>query len=182
MPESVCKQDAVINDQINTVTRQAALSSPLHMSIFANQADLSWLQSHSGDWYYFVDGNTSLQHDEYIWLVCKSSSAHNVTGYRLANKALELAVMQLAAVEDVVVIGLPDEQKGNAIHVIATLKNNSLDKAKLTTAISARISESFGDFVKPTAITFVDQLPEKSVKENRRQQLKSEFILLQRAA
>ena len=56
------------------------------------QAQLSWLQSSNGEWLYFLDESLasedmmSVIEQDYIWLVSQATSAHKISGYRIANE------------------------------------------------------------------------------------------------
>lgn len=152
------------------------------------QAQLSWLQSSDGGWFYFLDEKNarnikqSQDDSEHIWLVCQESSAHKVTGYRIENHAIEMFIEQLAAVNRVAVIGVPHELKGNAIYVYVEAKYSDIDLNTLSAAISAKLAGAFGEFSRPEQIHFVDELPVVSSKRECRQQLKMKTINLGFAA
>jgi len=152
------------------------------------QAQLSWLQSCNGEWFYFLDDNSekntrqNRQDNDHIWLVCQESSAHKVTGYRIKNHIIEKFIEQLAAVNRVAVIGVPHEHKGNAIYVYVEAKCSAIDLNTLSQAISAKLAGSFGEFSRPEQVHFVDELPVFKDKPSCRQQLKMKTMNLGFAA
>jgi acyl-coenzyme A synthetase/AMP-(fatty) acid ligase len=160
-------------------------SAPSHNG---QQAQLSWLQSCNGEWFYFIDENIheSKVLDEvvqdYIWLVCQKKAAHKVSGYRIENHLIETLIEQLAAVKHVAVFGVPHEHKGNGIHVDVELNGVSMDLSMWSQAISAKLIGYFGDFVQPEVIKFVDELPDISNKKICRQLLKSQTMNIHCAA
>ena len=97
------------------------MSNLLNQSV--ESAPLSWLQSNSGEWQYFVDkvlvdeSSSSVFTQDYIWLVSQAITSHKVSGYRIANQTMENFIEQLAGVEQAIVFGVPHEHKGNALHV-----------------------------------------------------------------
>jgi acetyl-CoA synthetase len=154
----------------------------------SQKAQLSWLQSSNGEWFYFFDDNAvekmSLEkvEPEYIWLVCQGSTSHKVSGYRIENHMIETLIEQLAAVNQAVVFGVPHEHKGNGIHVHVELNAATLDLSLLSEAISAKIAGFFGEFVQPEAVHFVDELSNSHNKKACRQILKSQTMSIRRAA
>lgn len=152
------------------------------------QAQLSWLQSCNGEWFYFLDdnGNENGALDkltqDYIWFACQEKSAHKVSGYRIENHRLETLIEQLAAVKRVVVFGVPDENKGNSIHAHVQLTGAAIDLSILSQAINAKLIGCYGDFAQPEEIKFVDELPDISNRKVCRQLLKSQTMNIRYAA
>jgi acetyl-CoA synthetase len=152
------------------------------------QAQLSWLQSCDGEWFYFLDDNASESNalnkiaQDYIWLVCQEKTTHRVSGYRIENHVIETLIEQLAAIKQVVVFGVPHEHKGNGIHVYAELNGAAIDLSILSQAISAKLIGCFGRFAQPELIKFVDELPDISNKKICRQILKSQTMNIHCAA
>ncbi len=152
------------------------------VSKIGQQLQLSWLQSSSGEWFYFFDADTvdsqsqeSIDSD-YIWLVSQAENTHNVSGYRIENHILETLIEQLAAVEHVAVFGVPHEHKGNGLHVYAQLNRGNIHSAKVSQAINAKLAGCYGEFALPEAITFVDELPHLVNKPLCRQRLKTQVM------
>jgi len=151
------------------------------------QAQLSWLQSSNGEWFYFKDKNfineaTLLAcEQEYIWLV-SPATADKVGGYRVANQTIEEFIEQLADVNQVVVFGVPHEKKGNAIHVYVELNNPATELSILSSTINAKLAGCLGDFAQADTIKFVDQLPIAQHKNVSRKILKSQNINMNYAA
>ena len=152
------------------------------------QAQLSWLQSCTGEWFYFLNDNASesdalnTAEQDYIWLVCQEKNAHKVSGYRIENNTIEMLVEQLAAVKKAFVFGVPHEHKGNSLHISVALNSTAIDLSILSQVISAKLVGYFGEFVEPEEITFVDELPNFNNKKACRQQLKSQKMNVHFAA
>ncbi|WP_085300220.1 AMP-binding enzyme [Cognaticolwellia mytili] len=151
-------------------------------------AQLSWLQSCTGEWVYFLENNTNESNaldkivQDYIWLVCQEKTTHKVGGYRIENHVIETLIEQIAAVKQVVVFGVPHEHKGNGIYVYAQLNGAAIDLSVLSRAISAKLVGCLGDFSEPEVIKFVDELPGISNKKLCRQILKSQAMNIHCAA
>ncbi|SEL34100.1 acetyl-CoA synthetase [Colwellia chukchiensis] len=149
---------------------------------------LSWLQSSNGQWRYLTAQynqkpiKSATTDQDYIWLVTQTSPKHKVSGYRIANWQLEGAIKQLAGVNQVLVFGIPHEQKGNAIHVYIERVNQKIDTAILAMAVNAKLASSFGAFVRADVIQYVDQLPDVSNPVQARQRLKAKKLIMKLAA
>lgn len=149
---------------------------------------LSWLQSSSGEWQYFVDKNlleesaAQVNTQDYIWLVSQTISDHKVSGYRIANQTIENIIEQLAGVKQAIVFGVPHEHKGNALHVYIELSNQGIEQTILSNAINAKLAGGIGEFVRADVIKFVDALPTILNKKIYRKTLKSQDITLSYAA
>jgi len=160
-----------------------------NLSDYSNQhAPLSWLQSSSGEWRYFIEQNSanktsvSALEQDYIWLVSQASSTYKVGGYRIANDSIETLIKQLSGVNKVVVFGIPDEQKGNAVHVYVELTNENIDLTILSSEINAKLAGCLGEIACADVIKYVEQLPVAKNQKVARKILKSQIITMHCAA
>ncbi|AWB59365.1 MULTISPECIES: acyl-CoA synthetase [unclassified Colwellia] len=162
------------------------MSNLLNQSV--ESAPLSWLQSNSGEWQYFVDkvlvdeSSSSVFTQDYIWLVSQAITSHKVSGYRIANQTMENFIEQLAGVEQAIVFGVPHEHKGNALHVYIELTHSGIEKTTLSNAINAKLAGGVGEFARADVITFVEKLPVDQNKRISRKTLKSQCITVKYAA
>ena len=151
-------------------------------------AQCSWIQLSNGEWSYEREANIANEAtlpiiaQDYIWLVSPATSAHNISGYRIANETIETFIKQLAGVSQVIAIGVPHEQKGNAIHIYVELITSNIELTTLSEAINAKLAGCFGEFARAELIKYVDQLPEAKNKEISRKILKSQNITMNYAA
>lgn len=156
--------------------------------LHAESAPLSWLQSNNGEWQYFTDESlikTSSAPDsepDYIWLVSQTTVSHKVCGYRIANQTMENFIEQLAGVEQAIVIGVPHETKGNALHVFIELSHLNIEINTLSNAINAKLVGGIGEFARADIIKFVEDLPIEKNKKCIRKNLKLQAINLKCAA
>ncbi len=175
-------------EQVRFIERAMSNLTTLLPSHSGQQAQLSWLQSCNGEWFYFLDENASESEaldnieQDYIWLVCQAKLGHKVSGYRIDNHVIETLIEQLAAVKHVAVFGLPHEYKGNGIHIYVELNGAAIDLPTLSQAIDAKLIGYFGDFAQPEVIKFVDELPNTNNKKVCRQLLKSQTMNIHCAA
>lgn len=85
---------------------------------------------------------------------------------------VEKAILEHALVEEVVVLGVPDAQWGEAIKAVCTLKQGeSLSPAELTEFVASRIAR----YKKPKHVVFVTQLPKKPDGSIDRQAVKAKY-------
>lgn len=143
-------------------------------------ANLAWHQLPCGQWQHFLNHQTEDKQlaRDYIWLVCQNSSAHKIAGYRLYNDDIESFIEELAAIEYAVVFGVPNEQKGNEIHLSIELASNKINEKVLTEAVQAKMIGKFGEYARPASITFSEKLPAEKNKKIARQLLKSQKITM----
>jgi acyl-coenzyme A synthetase/AMP-(fatty) acid ligase len=159
-----------------------------HSDRSGQQAQLSWLQSSNGEWFYFSDKNFINEdillacEQDYIWLVSQASSTDKISGYRVANQTIEDFIEQLADINQVVVFGVPHEKKGNAIHIHVELNNPTTELSTLSNTINAQLVGCLGDFAQADTIKFVDQLPITQNKKISRKILKSQNTSMNYAA
>lgn len=149
---------------------------------------LSWLQSNSGEWQYFVDKNlveesaALINTQDYIWLVSQAVSGPKLSGYRIANHTIENIIEQLTGVKQALVFGVPHEHKGNSLHVYIELSHQGIDQTILSNVINAKLAGGIGEFVCADVIEFVEVLPTTQNKPMARKTLKSQVITLNYAA
>lgn len=143
-------------------------------------ANLAWHQLLCGEWQHFSDhhGEDKFLARDYIWLVCQNSSAHKIAGYRLYNDDIESFIEELAAIEYAVVFGVPNEQKGNEIHLSIELASHRINKKVLIEAIKAKMVGKFGEYARPVSIAFTEKLPAEGNKKIARQLLKYQKITM----
>lgn len=154
----------------------------------SKQAELSWLQSCEGEWFYFLEKDTlnesasTVIEQDYIWLVSHHNSPHLLNGYRIANTSLESFVEQLTGIKRVIVFGVPHELKGNDVHIYVELSLSDTEQEVLSKAINEKLADYFGEFVRAETIVFVDEIPNTANKSLARKILKSQRITMQFAA
>ncbi len=154
----------------------------------SKQAELSWLQSCEGEWFYFLEKDTlnesasTVIEQDYIWLVSHHNSSHLLNGYRIANTTLESFVEQLTGIKQAIVFGVPHELKGNDVHIYVELSLSDTDQEALSKAINEKLADYFGELVRAETIVFIDEIPNTANKSLARKILKSQRITMQFAA
>ena len=84
----------------------------------------------------------------------------NVSGHRLSTMEVESALVAHEAVaEAAVVVGRPDEIKGQAISAFVTLEHGRKPSAELKDELRKWVAKEIGAMAKPDDIRFTDMLP-----------------------
>lgn len=97
--------------------------------------------------------------DGYFWILGRFDDVINVSGHRLGTAELEAAFMQHPQVNEVAVIGIPHEIKGQAVHAYISPSSGSDKKLDLEIELKEHIRSTIGPIAKPEKITFVSGLP-----------------------
>jgi acetyl-CoA synthetase len=105
-----------------------------------------------GDW-------ASVDEDSCWFLHGRADESMNVSGRKVGPAEIEQALMEHALIAEAVVIGVPDEIKGEAIIAFVVPKTGAaLTEADLE-EIAAKVVESLGPTLRPTKIHAVKELP-----------------------
>jgi acetyl-CoA synthetase len=105
-----------------------------------------------GDW-------ASVDEDGCWFLHGRADESMNVAGRKVGPAEVETALMQHPAVGEAVVIGAPDELKGEAIVAFVVLKTSAAVTADLPAEISRKAVDILGPTLRPREINLVPQLP-----------------------
>src|SRR5712672_671449 len=110
--------------------------------------------------------------DGYFYLVDRKKDMIISGGFNVYPQMIEQAIYEHPAVHEVIVIGIPDEYRGEAAKAFVKLRNganpNTLDE------LQAFLTGKLGKHEIPTALDFVDDLPRTSVGKLSRQQLRNQ--------
>jgi long-chain acyl-CoA synthetase len=122
---------------------------------------------HSGDM-------GSFDSEGYLWYKGRKSEKELIKpgGENVYPAEIETAILQHPLVDEVAVIGVPDQQWGEAIKAICTLKKGeSLNENELIEFVAARIAH----YKKPKYVVFVSKLPKTADGLIDREKVKAEF-------
>jgi len=114
--------------------------------------------------------------DDYIWVIEDSIERLKTERYRLASSEIESILLSHTDVQDVAVIGLPHEQKGNEIHAFVVLKEGTLADKNIEHALREMINSNIGSVAVPKFIEFIDYLAKTSSGEVMRKALKAQAL------
>ena len=90
-------------------------------------------------------------------LVDRAAEVVVVAGFRVYPHEVEAVIARVPGVEDVAVIGVPDDVTGNA--VVAYLRVAGLDADDVADAVRERCEAALAGFKRPARIEVVDELP-----------------------
>jgi len=72
--------------------------------------------------WYLAGDSAKMDNDGYIWIIGRIDDVLKVSGYRLGSAEIESALVSHPAVTEAAAIGLPDDLRGNVIHVTVILR------------------------------------------------------------
>src|SRR6202030_3918328 len=109
--------------------------------------------------------------DGYFYLVDRKKDMNISGGFNVYPQMIEQAMYEHPAVHEVIVIGIPDDYRGEAAKAFVKLRAGarpfSLDELK------AFLSGKLGKHEIPAALEFVDELPRTSVGKLSRHELRN---------
>jgi acyl-CoA synthetase (AMP-forming)/AMP-acid ligase II len=110
----------------------------------------------------FVDGElrtgdlATVDADGYIFVVDRKDDFIKSWGYRVSSQEVESCVLELKDVVSAAAVGTPSMESGEAVHVFAVLKPDSVLTAE---QIIAHCRERLAKYMVPEKVTFIDKLP-----------------------
>ncbi|WP_026905916.1 acetate--CoA ligase [Paucisalibacillus globulus] len=125
---------------------------------------------------YFASDLALIDEEGYIWVVGRSDDAFNVAGHRLSTMEMESAVLEVAGVSEVAVIGVPDAIKGEVPVVFVRLADGFSESEELLERISSSIEKQIGAIARPQEIIVSDALP-KTVSGKIMRRLLKEIVV-----
>jgi long-chain acyl-CoA synthetase len=113
-----------------------------------------------------------MDEDGYVFLVDRIKDLIICSGFNVYPRTIEEAIMHHPAVEEVNVIGVPDEYRGEAPVAFVKLKaGQSLTESELKTHISERLNK----IEMPKEIIFKDALPKTLIGKLSKKELRTEY-------
>jgi len=105
-----------------------------------------------GDW-------AEIDEDGFWFIRGRSDDTLKVSGKRIGPAEVESAATAHPAVQESAAIGVPDEMKGEAIHVFAVLRPGHEATTELAEAVRQTVAQQLGSSMRPAAVVFVSELP-----------------------
>jgi acetyl-CoA synthetase len=128
----------------------------------AKQTDDGW----------FLTGDILERDDDgYLWFVSRADDVILTSGYRVGPMEVEKAVLRHPDVEQVGVVGVPDEVHGEAIKAFVQ-PDGEYDPELLREEIRNLVRDRLAEYEYPREIEFVDSLPQTSTGKIRRTALR----------
>lgn len=106
----------------------------------------------------------------------RSDDTLKVAGKRIGPAEVESAAVAHAAVQEAAAIGVPDELKGEAVHVFAVLRPNNAPSSDLAEAVRQTIAKQLGSSLRPERVHFVRDLPKTRNAKIMRRVIRSTFL------
>ncbi|TAN20616.1 MAG: acetate--CoA ligase [Acidobacteria bacterium] len=108
---------------------------------------------------YFTGDAARRDADGYFWVLGRVDDVINVSGHRMSTMEVESVMVQHPAVAEAAAVGRPDEIKGQALVVFATIKGSSQADTKLAEELRAWVATEIGAFARPEEVRLVEGLP-----------------------
>ncbi|SEV88696.1 acyl-CoA synthetase [Natrinema salifodinae] len=109
--------------------------------------------------------------DGYLWFVSRDDDLIITSGYRVAPREVEEAILEHDAVEQVGVVGVPDETRGEIIRAVVQPVAGEPGSDELRAEIRNLVREKLAEYEYPREIEFVDELPTTTTGKIRRTEL-----------
>jgi acetyl-CoA synthetase len=117
-----------------------------------------WEKYQDKGWYLAGD-SARIDEDGYYWIIGRIDDVIKVSGYRLGSAEIESALVSHPAVAEAAAVGLPDDLRGNTIHVTVILKEGVKAGDKLAEELQNHVEHEIGPIARPAHVVFADSLP-----------------------
>jgi acetyl-CoA synthetase len=108
---------------------------------------------------YLVGDAARRDEDGYFWIVGRIDDVINVSGHRLSTMEVESAIVSHPKVAEAAVIGVADEDTGQAIFAFVTPEGGADGGDGLEAELREHVAEKIGKLARPKRIAFADDLP-----------------------
>src|SRR5882762_8284012 len=122
----------------------------------------------------FLTGDIGyMDNDGYFYLVDRKKDMIISGGFNVYPQMIEQAIYEHPAVQEVIVIGIPDDYRGEAAKAFVKLRNGAVPFT--LEELKAFLTGKLGKHEIPTALDFVDELPRTSVGKLSRHELRNQL-------
>jgi acetyl-CoA synthetase len=108
---------------------------------------------------YFVGDAARKDEDGYFWILGRVDDVVNVSGHRLSTAEVESAIVSHPKVAESAVIGIQDEDTGQAICAIVTLEGDLEGNDEIATEINDHVAHRISKIARPKRIIWAGDLP-----------------------
>jgi acetyl-CoA synthetase len=108
---------------------------------------------------YLVGDAARRDEDGYFWIVGRIDDVINVSGHRLSTMEVESALVSHEHVAEAAVIGVADEDTGQAIFAFVTPDGEVEGGEELAATLREHVATKIGKLARPKQIAFADDLP-----------------------
>jgi len=123
------------------------------------------------DGWYLTGDLAERDADGYLWFTARMDDLIITSGYRVGPGEIEEVVLDHPDVEQVGVVGIPDETRGEIIKAFVQ-PAGEYDRDTLRTEIRERVRDRLAKYEYPREIEFVDELPQTTTGKIRRASLR----------
>ena len=108
---------------------------------------------------YFVGDAARRDEDGYFWVLGRVDDVVNVSGHRLSTAEVESAVVSHPKVAECAVIGIQDEDTGQAICAFVTLEGDLEGSEEIQKEINEHVAKRISKIARPKRVIWADDLP-----------------------
>jgi acetyl-CoA synthetase len=108
---------------------------------------------------YYVGDAARKDEDGYFWILGRADDAVNVSGHLLSTAEVESAVVSYPKVAECAVIGIPDEDTGQAIVAFVTLEGDLEGSAEVEQEIRDQVAHRISKIARPKRVIWAGDLP-----------------------
>jgi fatty-acyl-CoA synthase len=152
---------ALLDKECNPVPRgepgEICVRGPLVMKGYKDMPEQT-AEAFEGGWLHTGDVGR-LDEDGFLYIVDRTKDMIVTGGFNVFPREVEDVMATHEAVGQVVVIGVPDDQWGEAVKAVVVLKPGFEASDELTASMQALVKEAKGSVQSPKSIDFVDAIP-----------------------
>jgi acetyl-CoA synthetase len=130
----------------------------------------SSITSYSGLWWRTGD-LAKRDEDGYFWYVSRADQVIISSGYRIGPEEVEETLLKHDAIEEVAVVGVPDETRGRIVKAIVAPASGASPSESLASQLQSFARSRLSKHEYPREIEFVDELPKTSSGKIKRSEL-----------
>jgi acetyl-CoA synthetase len=108
---------------------------------------------------YLVGDAARKDKDGYFWIIGRIDDVVNVSGHRMSTAEVESAIVSHQKVAEAAVIGIADEDQGQAICAFVTLSGEIEGTDELIEEVRGHVAVRIGKVARPKRIIWADDLP-----------------------
>jgi acetyl-CoA synthetase len=108
---------------------------------------------------YYVGDAARKDEDGYFWILGRADDAVNVSGHLLSTAEVESAVVSYPKVAECAVIGIPDEDTGQAIVAFVTLEGDLEGSEEIEQEIRDHVAVRISKIARPKRVIWAGDLP-----------------------
>src|SRR4051794_2660900 len=108
---------------------------------------------------YFVGDAARKDEDGYFWILGRVDDVVNVSGHRLSTAEVESAIVSHPKVAESAVIGIQDEDTGQAICAFVTLEGDLDGSEEIVQEINEHVAQRISKIARPKRIIWAGDLP-----------------------